>query len=356
MNNKVTLGGDSCDRFRDMRVVGSGICCAVGLNAESASCALRAGMDHFRESDFISNDGSPIRIARIEGESRWGAARLAQWAKYALEECLDSVAVEERTSIPVVLMTCDLQRPMGAEQIQFETARSAQEALCLRFAQGSLIIPGGRGGFSTGLRYAQKMMLQPHVRKVIVLGLDSFLNSANITHYLSEERLLASGNSDGFIPGEAAAAVLLERADMFEDASGLHISGIGHAHEEGRFDGSVPSRSKGMSAAMREALVQANATLNDVDFRISDQNGEAFFAKDAANALTRVAESGGTLPELLTIADCVGEVGSACGPLMLAWMHRYMPHPDAPGSVGMMHLASDDGDRSAVILRQHALI
>ncbi|MCL1917966.1 MAG: hypothetical protein FWG14_06575, partial [Peptococcaceae bacterium] len=73
-----------------LRIVTSGICCAVGYNAPAASCALRAGLDNFSESDFKDRTGEPILAAALMDEARlWGSARLAQWARFAIDEALE---------------------------------------------------------------------------------------------------------------------------------------------------------------------------------------------------------------------------------------------------------------------------
>ncbi len=41
----------------DLIVFGAGVCCAIGQTTQAVSCALRAGIDNFMESDFISENG-----------------------------------------------------------------------------------------------------------------------------------------------------------------------------------------------------------------------------------------------------------------------------------------------------------
>ena len=112
----------------------------------------------------------------------------------------------------------------------------------------------------------------------------------------------------------------------------------------------MPSRAQGLSQAIRAALGAGASNYSKLNFRISDQNGEAFFAREAANAMTRVAPTGGQKLPLLTMADCIGEVGAATGPAMLAYLAQRMPHIDSPGHCGLLHLANDNGLRCAAIL------
>jgi 3-oxoacyl-[acyl-carrier-protein] synthase-1 len=148
--------------------------------------------------------------------------------------------------------------------------------------------------------------------------------------------------------------VLLRAETGAPDA--LLISGAGQGHEPGRPDGSKPSRAEGLAQAMRDALDQAKLDLGAVEFRVSDQNGESFFAREAANAFTRVLPEGADRQATLTLADKIGEVGAAMGPAMLAWLYALRPQPAKrlpihPGAAGILHLANDEGLRAAVVVR-----
>ena len=111
-------------------------------------------------------------------------------------------------------------------------------------------------------------------------------------------------------------------------------------YEPGRPDGSVPSRAQGLTQAVRNACEQAGVEPGALQFRLSDQNGEQFFSREASNAFTRVLAGEGKLP-LMTLADKIGEVGAAAGVSMLAWLQRDMTHGSFNrGSLGLLHLAN----------------
>lgn len=334
---------------RGLRVVSAGICCAVGYSAAAASCALRAGMDHFQESDFRTRSGDLVRVARLPEPRLWGAPRLAEWMRHAMEDCLAHAGPLPDDPMPLLLLCAEPERPAAEDRQTVQAVALSRPALGRPLHPASSGTATGRAGLAGCLAHADKLLREGAARHVMVVGVDSYLHSEVINHYLSQDRLLVPGNRDGFIPGEAAAAVLLELAPP--EAPGLHIAGWGRGMEEGRPDGSVPSRSRGLTQALRTAFAQAGIDCNDLAFRLSDQNGEGFFAGDATNAFTRVAVDGGTSPMVLTTADCTGEVGAATGPLMLAWLHHLLPRADGPGHCGVLHLANDEGLRAAVVVR-----
>ena len=88
-----------------LRVIASGMCCALGYSGDAVGCALRAGMDHFQESPFIADGGERIRVARLPEDELWGAERLAQWARRAVEDCLAGSPGLDPAGLPLFLLT-----------------------------------------------------------------------------------------------------------------------------------------------------------------------------------------------------------------------------------------------------------
>ncbi|HEY9101213.1 hypothetical protein [Chitinimonas sp.] len=333
---------------RQLTVEAAGVCCSVGYNLAAATCALRAGMDHFQESEFVTQEGAPVRVARLPDHEHWGAKRIANWIKLAVDDCLGQMPDLDTQTIPMIVICPTQDRPLVSDDWYQDTYRFAEAAIGRRFEARSAILPGGRAGFAQALQLAANWLQEAAVERVLIVGADCYLDSASISHYLDEGRLLVPGNRDGFLPGEAAAAVLLTKQAL---PGRLRVEGVGTATEAGRPDGSAPSRAIGLSQAIRGACEQAGMQPNALQFRMSDQNGEAFFAREAANAFTRVLWRSEGQPTVLTTADCVGEIGAATGPLMLAYLSTVMQRSDGPGTLGLIHLANDDGLRGAIAVR-----
>lgn len=268
-----------------IRIATAGACCAMGYYIEAISCALRAGLDNFQESQFGTSNGDRVRVACLPDTEHWGAQRLTNWVRYALNDCLTNRPNLPLQSVPIFLLTLEAERPHGEEHTQFETALLAQQALGVHFHPDSRIVAGGKAGLGMALEQIATLFAAGRTQQALLIGVDSFLNARSINHYLTAKRLLVPGNSDGFIPGEGAAALLLEACPA--NTPGLHIAGFGRGQAEGRPDGCVPSRARGLSTAIRAALAKAGITSEALAFRLSDQNGEAFFAREAANAFTR---------------------------------------------------------------------
>ncbi|MDK2123363.1 hypothetical protein [Parachitinimonas caeni] len=339
-----------------LSIAAAGLCCAVGHSLAAASAAIRAGMDHFQESQYVTQEGYRLLTARLPDDTLWGKARLARWISLAIADCLRGLAVLDTRQIPVIWLAPEQERAGYDADWYREAFDLALHQLQASFHTHSGVLPHGRAGLAPALQQAANWIASGEVQQVLLVGADSLLEAPTINAYLQAHRLQAPGNVDGFIPGEAAAALLLTTASLAP--TGLVLCGAGMALEPGRIDGSVPSRAQGLSAAIRAALAAANLDFAALDFRFSDQNGESFYAKEAANALSRVTPVHGHQLRLMTLADCLGEVGAATGPAMLAYLHSLRQkrgHYRPPlGPTGLLHLANDNGLRSAVVVEYPA--
>lgn len=328
----------------------AGLCCAVGYNLAAATCAIQANMDHFQQSEFETPQRDKVLVARLDESGVWGPSRLARWIALAIADCLGQFEALDTAGMPLLWLAPEPTRSGTDTAWYAGVFRQAVEELGLRFHPASGILPLGRAGLAHALEQSGKLMEQTGCDQVLLVGADSYLNATTINHYLQAERLQVPGNADGFIPGEAAAVLLLQRQESGTALPALRIAGSASGQEPGRPDGSVPSRAQGLTTALRAALAQSRHDYTAMQFRMGDQNGEAFFARDAANALARLAPVGGAKLPLLTLADCLGEIGAATGPAMLAYLGQVMPRSAGPGALGLLHLANDDGLRCALVL------
>lgn len=331
-----------------LHVTAAGACTAVGMSLVATDCALRACMDHFADSEFIGRNGDPIRVARLPNDTLWGRRRLVRWAATAIEECLDAPQPTlDLRRTPLLLLAAERDRPHSDEQRYRQIYAELEANLGHGFGPQSQIVPLGRSGIGPALALAQQWFAAGTFEDVLIVGVDSFLDAATINHLLAQRRLLADGNGQGFLPGEAAAAVRLSATPQ---PGSIVLRGLGLAEEAGRLDGSVPSRAQGLTHALRSAIAQSALVPEDFDLRLSDQNGESFYAREAANALTRLGPQGLAKLPVLTLADGVGEIGAALGPLMLGWMRLLLQRADRIGSRVLAHVAGDDGSRVALVL------
>jgi 3-oxoacyl-[acyl-carrier-protein] synthase-1 len=198
---------------------------------------------------------------------------------------------------------------------------------------------------------ARRLIYHAGVRYCIIAGVDSLLTGATLDGYQKRNRLLTSKNSDGFIPGEAACAVLVgPPGTNIGTGTELVCTGIGVGHEEATLDSEEPLRADGLVQAFRAAFKEAESSIADIDFRITDANGEQYWFKEAALAVSRtlrVPKEGFTIWHPV---DCVGEIGAAIGPCCLGVTLAAVRKKYASGRGPLCHFGGDDGERIALTL------
>src|SRR5690606_24981812 len=131
-----------------------------------------------------------------------------------------------------------------------------------------------------GLANAESLLKTSPIPGCLLCGVDTFLNAATLNYYREQNRLLTGKNSNGFIPGEAAAVVLIER-NYNTALKRLRCVGIGEGKEEAFLGSGKPLRADGLVQALRNAEKDSGRTIADTDYRITDVSGEHFFFKES---------------------------------------------------------------------------
>src|SRR5581483_2530137 len=111
--------------------------------------------------------------------------------------------------------------------------------------------------------------------------------------------------------------------------------------ERATIESAEPLRADGMVQAFKAAFGDSNRSMADVDYRITDSNGEQYAFKEAALAVTRTLRVRKEAFEIWHPADCVGEVGAAIGPCALSVALAAVRKNYAPGENPLCHLSSE---------------
>lgn len=333
-----------------------GMACPIGLKAITACAAMRAGINRFAETQYLGNDGQPV-VASYLDRLGWDLSRRERWLEllwYALRDLCDQhergLAILEHT--PIVLaapLESHAARPSAAADLAAILSNKLGVALDPRRLQ---IVTEGSFGAIRAVASARQWLLEPSSvhRSVIVAGADSYVEARALARLDRERRLLTQDRSDGVIPGEAAACLLLDTSPQGSLAS---VLGIGLANEPGRLDNDVPLRGQGIAHAARQALAEAGLEMHDLHFRLSDASGEGYGFKEQVLAVTKVLRRNVDDFPLWLPATTLGDVGCAGGlcnvvTAVAAWSrHR------APGPRAIAYASSANGNRAAVVLQSN---
>jgi len=340
--------------MQPVSVIASGMVTAVGLNAPSSCAAIRCAIDNFSETRFMDDGGEWIIGSQVPLEQPWrGLPKLVHMAAPAIQECLAQIGNARPEMIPLLLCVAEKERPGRLAGLDDQLFHDLEAQLGVRFHQRSGVIDRGRVAGALALAEARRLIYEERVPFCIIAGADSFLVAATLAYYEKADRLLTSQNSNGFIPGEAGAAVLIGAPGQSIEPELLCL-GLGVGEEKASIASEEPLRADGLVAAFRAAFADAGRTIDDLDYRVTDSNGEQYWFKEAALAMTRTLRARKERFQIWHPADCIGETGAAIGPCTFAVALAAARKRYAPGPGILCHFSGDDGERLALVLAGRA--
>ena len=337
-----------------------GMCTPVGLNAEQTYAAVRAGIGALEESAIHNKRFQPMSMALLpddvlpplnsELESANGLTarqrRMLRLAQPALQECLSEFSGSG--SLPLFLAGPESLpgEPPAVGEGFLDDLLVQTEAAIDRDA--SEVFLDGRAGGIVALRAALAALDSGQASHVLVGGVDSYLDLRLLAMLDQDDRVMADGVMDGFVPGEAAVFILLsrdERSDSQSDSKPVCVKAPGISEELGHRFSNDTYTGDGLANAVRDAL--AAVAGKPVSRVYSSMNGENIGAKESGVAYMRNASAFSPDVEVEHPADCVGDTGAAATPLLVALASKALAsgHIQSPA---LVQCSSDGALRGAV--------
>jgi 3-oxoacyl-[acyl-carrier-protein] synthase-1 len=226
-----------------------------------------------------------------------------------------------------------------------------------RASAGQRLYFGGHAGIIEALNDAMQGIRQGAFERCVVGGIDCCLEPAFLVAAVNNGLLKTAANPCGFLPGEAAAFVLLERVSEAR-ARGAPVAAVlgDMATEREATDrlADTPPRGSALAKTIRAVLPKPDKGAS-VGLIIADLNGDTPRAMDWGYALVRLHDVFGSasLPTWLT-AQAFGETGAATGVLSLCLAARAWQRGYGPAAPILIWLLSDDGLRGAIRLEPMA--
>ncbi len=341
-----------------MFLVSTGIVCSVGLSASAACAAMRAGIANFEELPYRDNNGEPIvgAITPILTPELQFGPRLMEMLAMALQDCLGQLPALPLQKVPLLVGLAEPGRPGGGEWLAENIILQVQDKLEWKFhPQLSKAIPKGHTAGFEGLRVARVLLQNPDVPGCIVCGVDSYINGSSLWWLQQHWRLKREDHSNGVIPGEAAAAVYVQRQPTFKAETLVQVIGLGYAHEKAIVLSEEPLLGLGLSWAIRAALAEANLQMHDIDFRLSDVTGESYGFKEQAIALSRLMRGRRDELPIWHSAEFIGDCGAATGVCQLVIARESFIKGYAPGDRAACYTSAVLGDRAVTVLQRQRI-
>ena len=333
----------------------TGLVTAVGLSAPESCAAFRAKISNPTETRFIDSGGEWIMAHQVPLAQPWrGTTKLGKMAAMAIDEVLQGIPRKDWGELPLLLCVAEADRPGRMEGLDDQVFLRVQQELGVQFAQTSAVVAHGRVGVAVALAQARALIVKGGVARVVVAATDSLLSWPTLSHYERNDRLLTARNSNGFIPGEGAGALLIGAAEGRADE--LVCSGIGFGTEAAHLDSGEPLRADGLTQAIKASLAEAGWQMHDFDYRITDVSGEQYYFKEAALALSRTLRQRKEEFDIWHPAECTGESGAASGVTVIANAHEACAKGYTKGPNVLAHWANDSGQRAALALQHRGAL
>ncbi len=335
-------------------ILSIGMVTAVGLDAPSSCAAMRARLDGFQETRFIGAGGDWLIGAPVPLPRNWlGEKRLAHLAAGAIVEALATVPKARVGETALILCLAEETRAGRLAPDGQSLLKRIGEIVEVSTHHRSRIIAHGRPSGIVALQQARKMLAEGEVEYVMIAGVDSYLSTGSIAQYLGDRRLLTADNPNGFIPGEAAAALLCGKPG----SGGLALHGVGLAREAAFIyngldeDGAhLPLRGDGMTGAYRAAFRETGIEMNRLGYRIADLIGEQYWFKQSALAALRLVRGRHEFQDIWSPGESLGNIGAAVVPAMVGMAFTAAQKGYAAGNPVLVEASGDDGACGAAVL------
>ncbi|MBZ9776996.1 hypothetical protein [Mesorhizobium sp. CO1-1-8] len=326
----------------------------AGLNAPQTVAAIRAGLSAFEEMILNEPLGATQIVARIRAHSRLRRTD-GQWlvnmAARAIGEALRSgTCPSDTTAILLAPPESFRNHPAYGDIAPPDFLTAVMSATGQKFHVASRAIDGGAAASIGLLERALEMMEQQGVGQVLLGGVDSLVNDTDFARLGRAGRLKGADNAQGLVPGEAAAFVRLTPKPEGKARVHAAIHGVGLAQEQDSVLSERYSQGRALLGALRDAVSGSGPSEPDIDFVISNGNGERYGGWEQLIARPRFYRTRREILPTAYPAMTIGDIGSAAGALALMLAADSLLKDYAPGPTAVCELASENGLRAAAVM------
>lgn len=349
----------------EVGITALGAVCSLGLNAVQSCAAIRAGIAGFRQWEgyycqqvtFDPGNLEPLVCARVpmDGPPREDITR---FAAMVLKEIIETAGLSRTLLTGRTGLYLSLPPDRRAGKDTGLTGRILEELYARTGMPGfqeATVITSGHAGALLAMQEAAARLRAGEVDYGLVVGADSYFDLDVLAWLDDAGRLKSEQNKDGFIPGQGAAAVLLERGPHAAERNAQVLAwmdGFGQAREAHLMFAEQPSVGQGLCQAIQACCPDGQEEAPPQTWVICDLNGETYRSREWGYSQVKLHAALKAVQTLWHPADCVGDMGAASGALLAVVAARAFQRGYAPDGRTLVWAGSDNGDRCAVVLRR----
>jgi 3-oxoacyl-[acyl-carrier-protein] synthase-1 len=337
----------------ELCITGLGLATSVGHDHITACASIRAGfarpkkLDHFYAEPTVMyedpDDGYINGHPVLDGDPDHTGDRMVTLLSMALDD-LDPQKGSHSSglSIPRVYLVLPEKERMKNDPHIPDRLRD----VCERRFPGTVVEMcfNGHAGMVLALSKAADSIRVGRYDRVLIAGVDSLLGFDDLMRFEQQGRLKTALNSDGLVPGEAAAAVLVESlksAEKRNAAPPCMILGLSTAREERTVLSGKPSDGTGLVRAIAALSGQLTDKPLAVEAVITDLNGEPYRFNEWGMIQSRIMVKIEGERTLICPARNIGDTGAASAGVALCLAAR---------AIARGYLSPDPGNESALAL------
>jgi 3-oxoacyl-[acyl-carrier-protein] synthase-1 len=336
-------------------ITGVGARSPLGLDALQVTLCARAGKIEPRPTAFLDSRNYPIGDVRALclRDDLHGFERLVELAVPALREAAATLgprraAGDARLRPPILLTLPEAGRADDDARLgpAFVETIAKRAEIPVDLAR-SEVIRAGHAGFAIALARAAALLREREVHAVLVGGVDSYHHPGVLASLDEGYRLHAPAVSDGFVPSEGAAFVLLEPLRV-SDAAVRPLARLvlaGATREE-----TVATGAPNLAEAMTRLARGAAEVAGPLGWILTDINGERHRVREWTMVQMRIddlVEEGARVERWV---EELGDAGAATGALLAVLACMQWQVGCAPAGAALVALHSESPERGVVIL------
>lgn len=344
-------------------ITGLGLVTSVGHLAAQALTSLRAGIARLVEfpayEPILREPGvqfpEPLVAGPVTGvtDGLAGIERLFALAVPAVQEALEDAGFNDGFPSDAALLVAGGDRPQVADGSRVATVFVPRLAnrITKRPLQRLHYYPAGSAGSLRALADAAALLRRKICRYCVIGGVDSWLDADTLRWLDEHRRLKSQSNPDSFIPGEAAAFVVIESASSASQRGKkpyAECTEVSTAQEEHTVWDDGPCTAQALSECLRAAVTALASRNKPPGAVLCDLNGENYRSTEWGYALTRAFRNGQPVPPLVHPADCIGDTGAASGAILLGLAAFGVGQEAVPWNEALVWCSSDSGLRAAL--------
>ncbi|WP_341938821.1 hypothetical protein [Marinimicrobium sp. C2-29] len=345
---------------------GMGMINALGGSAPMVWAAAGAGINRYTLSRFVDDNGDPIRLAPVPDavfdQPGWEIDEGDQYSEpqdHAIKMALHALAqITEQGALPAQapLVLAMNEPELEADCLPLDKLKANLALSGHAWLNPELLrsLHSGRAAGIEAMEFAYDYLADVYPDGMVIGASDSPNNYTRLRVPEQQNRLMTLGPTDGYVPGEGAAFIVLTaepRKAMVEDGKVLVVHPPGLAQEPGDWFSDEPYLGEGLDAAFKAVLEHyAGPPIHSI---YSSMNGERYWAKEYGVAMIRSQKRLGDA-HLVHPAEYYGDLGSATAPSLMALAaFDLLNNPNADAH--LVYSSSDTGLRGALILEKRDL-